>query len=59
MRKMKDKFVIALTGVICIASIAVACIATGIDGVVVGSAIGAISGIISGIFGYMKGKGEK
>ena len=55
---MKDRFIIALTGVICITAITVSCIVTGIDGVVVGSAIGAIGAIIGGIFGYMKGKGE-
>jgi len=55
---MDDKFIVALTGVVCITSISVACIVSGIDGVVVGSAIGAISGIIAGIFGYLKGKGN-
>ena len=53
---MKDKFIVALIGVICITSITIACIVTGIDGVIVGSAIGAIGTIIGGIFGYLKGK---
>jgi len=56
---LNDKFVVALTGVVCITSIAIACIVTGIDGVVVGSSIGAISAIIAGIFGYLQGKSGK
>lgn len=56
---MKDKFVVALTGVVCVTVITVGCIVTGIDGVIVGTALTTIGSIIGGIFGYFKGKGEK
>ena len=55
---MKDKYTIALVGVCCITAITVACIVTGIDGAIVGSALATIGTIIGGIFGYLKGKGE-
>lgn len=55
---MKDKFVVALTGVVCITALAITSIAMGIDGVLAGTAMTTIGAIIGGIFGYLTGKKE-
>lgn len=52
---MQGKFIVAIVGLVSIASIVVACIVRGIDGTVVAGGVG----VIGTICGYCFGKGVK
>ena len=53
---MKDKFIIALVGIVCITAIVVTCVAKGIDGVVIASGCGLIGTLVGYCFGQKEEK---
>ena len=53
---MKDKYIVATTGIICITALGVACILKGIDGAIATAISAGIGSIVGYAFGHRGGK---